>query len=143
MQQILQCKGNKTKTMKTAVVVTSKTKKWVPILSTVFFKGVCFSPPINPRQVGASQQQTWATFLQNRVKKDIRVHFRLHRSCGSAHTNSKKFENTNFYLPFGLLSTLFKAEEFENAGFSLYVHGWETFCVKMKLFQNDVAMSLI
>lgn len=37
----------------------------VPILSTVFFKGVCLSPPINPRQFGASQWQIWATFLQN------------------------------------------------------------------------------
>ena len=59
--------------LKTTVIVTqdSQTKVCIPILSTVFFKGVCFSPPINPRQVGASQWQTWATFLQNYIKEDI------------------------------------------------------------------------
>ena len=41
----------------------------VVILSTVFFRGVCFSPPMNPRQLSASQWHTWATFLCKLTKR--------------------------------------------------------------------------
>ena len=83
----------------------------------MFFRGVCLSPPINPRQFGASQWQIWATFLIN--DKNYTYEF---------------FVSFSFPVQKDLLSVwlLYSSSNFKNSQFSV-THKHEALTVECTL----------